>query len=330
MNALIQLLLRHGLASLGAWFAAHNISGDSTTSIIIGVLAALISVIWSAFAKWLHIDDQKFNGITNSEMFRVALGALASQAVTWLSTYFAIDANNPELLGVAVVNAAASKFGAHQKLAFLGEKDAVHLFVLGSLLFACVSCTPFQKQEAITFGKRVAISAGEAAVILAEMQLASMQSEYSMALMNGASPKEVIAKKLAVSAAQEALEAAHKALAKERAKLDNNPVNVQPRTQSREPETEPTSSVEPDSPPPCEEPRGDDSAPRCLQITVVPLRPPSLPLSLSSTLAGSGTPQPQAHPDTSARVMRPPAILIPRYGEQVAQHLSSSYYTYRE
>lgn len=168
MNALLALLVRHLLAAGGGFFAAHNITGDSTTSIVIGVGIAAISLGCSAVAKVFHLDDKLAGCITDSQVLRIFLGALVSQAVTWLSTYFAIDANSPELLGVAVINAGLSKFGAHQKLAMLGSKDAVNLFlVLGSL--CCVSCSALTDlvikaapliEEGVVYGVRSGVQAG--------------------------------------------------------------------------------------------------------------------------------------------------------------------------
>jgi hypothetical protein len=231
MNALLALLIRQGLAACGGFFAANNITGSSTTSIIIGLVMLAIPTVWSWVAKCIHLEDNSRSGwIENSEILRTLVGSIVSQGVTALSVYFATDANNPELLGIAVANAAASKFGLQQKLAFIGTKDAVNLFLLSFLSASLISCASFTKQDAKDAGAQIGLAAADAAILIARMQLSSAESELSAAATQpGAERRVIIAKQFAVVAARRALDEAERAIAKQRAKAAaKQPQNVQP------------------------------------------------------------------------------------------------------
>ncbi|WP_397384722.1 hypothetical protein [Prosthecobacter sp.] len=160
MNELIQQIIRQLLAVCGAWFAAHNISGDSTESIVLGLVMVGIAVAWSACAKWLKIEYKVSEGIPHEAMIRALVGSLVSQGITAASTYLAIDANHPELFGVALLNAAASKAGLHQKLA----GAPVAKVLIGCLcvisLSSCAGMTAF-----------LASNAGQATIALADLGL---------------------------------------------------------------------------------------------------------------------------------------------------------------
>lgn len=171
MNSLIALLIRHGLAGCAGFFAANNISGDSTTSLITGLLMLSIVTVWSWIARALKIEDAKpgFDMITRNEIVRTFIASLVSQLVTFLSAYFATDANNPELLGVAVINAGLSKVGAHQKLAFMGSKEALKSFIVLGSLFLVSACDTVRSfalnnratiEEVIVYGVRQGVNAG--------------------------------------------------------------------------------------------------------------------------------------------------------------------------
>lgn len=160
MNALIQLGIRHLLALCGAWFAANNISGDSTESIVLGLVMVLISVAWSACAKWLKIEYKVSDCIPHQAMIRALLGSVVSQGITAASAYFAIDANHPELFGVALVNAAASKAGLHQKLAGAPEAKVLVACLCVLTLSSCAGFAAF-----------MASPAGQVTVALADLGL---------------------------------------------------------------------------------------------------------------------------------------------------------------
>jgi hypothetical protein len=144
MSALLSLLIRHALMLCAGFFAAHGIDGSSSVGLITGLLMLACVTAWSLAEKWLNLRPGQ---LTDSAMLRTIVGALASQLVTAASAYFAVDANQPELLGVALVNAGLSKAGVHQKLAALGSGKAALLLALGSSLFALPSCslTPTQR-----------------------------------------------------------------------------------------------------------------------------------------------------------------------------------------
>lgn len=269
MNSLIALLIRQGLAACGGFFAANNITGNSTASIAVGLIMLAIPTVWSWIAKCLHLEDSsKYGFLPNSEILRTLIGSIVSQGITALSVYFATDANNPELLGVAIANAAASKAGMHQKLAFLGAKDALKLFALCSLLSTLCSCSSFTKQDAINYGERVGLFAGDAAIVLAQLQLANAQSALAMELSNpNADKRAIMLKQIGVSTAQQALKAASAAIAKQRAKLDaKQPRDVSPSADSADSEdSAPLPSTINQSP------STSDDLPACLRVVAIPL-----------------------------------------------------------
>lgn len=107
-------------------------------------------------------------------------------------------------------------------------KSFMALLLICGLAGLMIGCTATQKQEAAAFGERLALTAGEAAVIIAQTQLAARQAELDAAVVTGAPSAELLAKRLALAAAQEALNKASAALAKERARIDKQPVDVIP------------------------------------------------------------------------------------------------------
>ena len=217
----IALIIRHSLAASGGWFAANNITGDSTTSIIVGLLLIAYPVIWSWLAKTLALDEASDRGVSYNTILRALLGAVVSQAVTALSAYFAIDANNPELLGVAALNAGASQLGWHQRAAFIGSKNALKLLLFCGCMLSLASCSTFSQHDAKRVGSHIGLAAADTAIILARMQLAAAESELQLAASQpGADQRMLLAKKLGVIAARRALDEAERAIARQRARLD--------------------------------------------------------------------------------------------------------------
>jgi hypothetical protein len=207
----------------GGFFAAHGIDGSSSIGIITGLLMLGIATAWSLGEKWLNLKPGQ---LTDGAMVRSIAGALASQIVTGLSAYFAVDANQPELLGVAVLNAGLSKAGVHQRLA---GAPVVKVLVACLALLCLPSCESFTKDDAIAFGKRVAIGAGEASVQVARATLVVKTQEWLAAIKEGDAVKIALTK-LAVDSAFQALDAAERALAKERGKLEQRTSAKQPVT----------------------------------------------------------------------------------------------------
>ena len=218
---LIALIIRHSIAAAGGWFAANNITGDTTASIIIGLLMLAFPVIWSWVEKAMKLDEASAYGPSLNSALRALLGAVVSQLVTAMSTYFAVDANNPELLGVAVLNAGASQLGWHQRAAFLGSKNALKLLLLCGCMLALASCSTFSQHDAKRVGSQIGLAAADTAIILARMQLAAAESELQLAASQpGADQRMLLAKKLGVIAARRALDEAERAIARQRARLD--------------------------------------------------------------------------------------------------------------
>lgn len=166
MSSLIQLLVCHALAGLGGFFAAHHIDGSTTTGILVGLAMMALGVIISSVSKWFKLDPPQ---ITDNILLRQFLAAVVSQGITALSAYFATDANDPQLLAVAAINMGASKLGAHQKLALLGNKDALKLFLLSAFCSQLCSCTQIKDfiirneaviEEAVIYGARLGVQGG--------------------------------------------------------------------------------------------------------------------------------------------------------------------------
>lgn len=108
-----------------------------------------------------------------------------------------------------------------------------------ALLFICglsglmIGCTTSQQQDALTFGKRVAISAADAAVMIAEIRLEEKRAELKAAIDAGAPLEQTVLKAAAFKAARDALDKARAALAAEAAKLDAKaPRDVMPGGQT--------------------------------------------------------------------------------------------------
>jgi hypothetical protein len=157
-------------------------------------------------------------------MVRSIAGALASQIVTGLSAYFAVDANQPELLGVAVLNAGLSKAGVHQRLA---GAPVVKVLVACLALLCLPSCSSFTREDARAAGAEIGLAAADAAIVIARMQLAQAEAELAAAALEpGADQRVILAKQLGVLAARRALDEAERAIAKQRARSTKNPLTV--------------------------------------------------------------------------------------------------------
>lgn len=142
----------------GGFFAAHGIDGSSSIGIITGLLMLGIATAWSLAEKWLQLKPGQ---LTDSAILRTIAGALASQIVTGLSAYFAMDANQPELLGVAVLNAGLSKAGVHQRLA---GAPVVKVLVACLALLCLPSCSSFTRDDARAAGAEIGLAAADAAI----------------------------------------------------------------------------------------------------------------------------------------------------------------------
>ena len=239
MSSIIQLIVRHLLALCGGWFAAHHITGDSTTSIVVGVAVVGIPVVWSVIAKWLHLDDKLVEDISGSQMLRVALGSLVSQGITALSAYFAVDANNPELLGVAVINAGLSKAGLHQKLALAGSVTVVKVLMLCGCVLALSSCATSSALIASPFGRALMATADQLGKAVIEttqkvgleqiiLQASAKVSELKAEGIHADPVKEIL-RGSQISAFADVIEAAqakYQQLTGKRFTLPKNPINV--------------------------------------------------------------------------------------------------------
>lgn len=224
----MQLVIRHSLAALGAFLASHGITimdTNSTSAILVGVVMWLVSLAWSWQTK-TRLDD------TNSERILKLVGALVSQGLAALAGVmeqqgFTGNPDDAAAVTLFAANLGAAKLGWHQKALGVPPAQAVRLLIAAWCVVSLASCE-LMKQP----GPRgAALSAAEAALVIAEMQLNASMQDWLNA--DKGSLGEQIAKGLAVAAAKAAFDAAHKAVARERAKLINapgkQPVNVQPK-----------------------------------------------------------------------------------------------------
>ncbi len=157
MNELFQLLIRQGLTLLSAALAAHHFDDVSSTGgIVLAVLLFVLATAWSWIAKALHIED-KYGDLTTNASLRTLLGSLISQGITFLSGYFSIDASDPNLLCVALVNTIASRYGVHQQIAHatpLAVATAIKVLLVSSLV-GLVSCATTAAILTSPFGRAV-------------------------------------------------------------------------------------------------------------------------------------------------------------------------------
>lgn len=148
-----------------------------------------------------------------------------------------------------------------------GKSILVMLLSLSVLSLASCSMT---KQDAINYGERVGLFAGDAAILLAQMQLSNAEADLNAALtLPGANKGEIAMKRLAVATAKQALDAATRAIAKQRAKLDaKQSRDVTPQKEGGA--VVPSGAAQPDrnALPSCDEPR--EQLPTCLRVVAVP------------------------------------------------------------
>lgn len=223
----MQTLLRHLLTAVGG---ALLIDTSNTQALIGGLVCIGFTWLWSLVSKleWtaaIHLrDDFK-------DVAKKALAALISQGFAALSGWlmasgFDADPNDPVAVMLFLGNLGASKMGWTQKV--MGLRPVL-IAVLCSLfsVFGC-SCGAFTKGDAVILGKRIGLATGDAAVAYARIELAKKIDAWVKAEESG-DPIKIAMASLAMQAAQEALDAAERAIAKERAKLDaKQPVNVNP------------------------------------------------------------------------------------------------------
>lgn len=158
-----QLIVRHGLAALAAYLSAKGFGGVDTTA---GILCALVILgvvcFWSWVAKMMKFDPAFGIGPGTGDALRTMLGTLVSQGITFASTYYAIDANDPSALAVAVLNSIASHYGVHQQIAHqtpIAVASAIKV-IAGALLMSCmVSCTGLTAFLASPVGQAAVASA---------------------------------------------------------------------------------------------------------------------------------------------------------------------------
>lgn len=144
----LTLALRHIFAGLAAYLAAHGFDGTPNTgSLVLGLVLFGIATAWSWLAKLMHLEGVGVDLDKNTTL-RTAIGSLISQGITFASAYYAVDANDPTALSVAVLNSVASHYGMHQQIAHqtpLEVATAIKALALGSLiaLSSCATATAF-------------------------------------------------------------------------------------------------------------------------------------------------------------------------------------------
>jgi hypothetical protein len=233
---LFSLALRHGLAVLAGFLIHHGIATDgSSASLITGMFTLLVVTLASWLGKLRWNWSPAFNRILDDNGIQTVqklIGAVVSQALAAFSGYLAttpagtFDVQNPEALTLFFANAAASRWKVHQL--------ATGLPRAALMLAACLplaSCLNMTKQDGKIAVERIGLGAADAAILVARMQLAQALNDLEAAQHGGSNgdAKTILMKQLGVMAAQKALDAAERAVARERARLDaKQPLNVQP------------------------------------------------------------------------------------------------------
>lgn len=222
----MQTLLRHLLTALGG---ALLIDTSNTQALIGGLVCIGCTVLWSymskvsSFTDHYHISDDKVT------LLKKLVAVLVSQGFAALSGWlmangFEADPNDPVAVSLFLANFGASKMGWTQKV--IGLRPVLMLALCSSLC----SCSSFTSADAKYAGEQIGLAAADTAILVARMQLAQANAELEAAKHEpGANNNAILAKQLGVIAAQQALNAAERAIAKERARLDaKQPRNVQP------------------------------------------------------------------------------------------------------
>lgn len=241
-SPLFIILFRHFIAMFGGWFAANNITGNSTTSILLGLAVIAVPTVWSTVVKWLHLEDNSpIAELGKSEMLRTLLGSLISQGVTAASAWLAVDANNPELLAGALINVGLSKAGLHQKLAFIGAQDALKIITVCLCMLSLSSCATTSAILASPFGRAMIATADQMGKLVVEttersgleqiiLQASAKVSALKAAGADADAVKEAlrIAQIAGFTGVIEAAQAKYKQLTGKRFTLPKNPVKVMP------------------------------------------------------------------------------------------------------
>ena len=231
----MQTLLRHFITALGG---ALLVDTSNTQSLVFGLVAIGCAWLSSLIQKlrWIVDEDGIMISDTHKELLKKMLAALVSQGLAALSGWmmangFDANPNDPAAVMLFLGNYGISRMGWYQKPLGIQAVKALALCALLPALSACT--TADMKAEAITFGKRVALSGGDIAVAMARAELDKRIDEWIKAEESGDVFKIMLAA-AAKENAQAALDAAQRALNKQRAKLDaKQPINVQPQAGSK-------------------------------------------------------------------------------------------------
>lgn len=216
----LAILLRHTFAALAGMLVHAGIATDagSTGSLVAGLCVYVIVTILSTLFKMELSDSHK-------QIAQKLAAAFASQFVAALAGWLQADAatvGDPVALSLFLGNITVSRLRGHVPPARLAQ------WLMLALCLPLASCSSFTKGDAIMLGKRLGLATGDAAVALARIELAKKIQEWVQAEESG-DPIKIALASLAMQAAQESLDAAERAIAKERARLDaKQPRDVQP------------------------------------------------------------------------------------------------------
>lgn len=202
MSTIIQGYARHLFAALAAYLAAHGVDAlPNTHSLVLGLCILGVVSVWSWIAKLLKLDPSMLN-LTRSEALRTALGSIISQGITFASTYYAVDVNDPAALSAAVLNAVASHYGVHQQIAHqtpLVVATAIKALALCSLL-SLSSCTTTAAFLSSPFGQATLQTADQLAkqvLVTTEtlgLQQIIIQASAKFAVLKAQAPERDVSK----------------------------------------------------------------------------------------------------------------------------------------
>ena len=149
MISLLSTLLRHGFVVLAAYLAAHGFANANTTQgLACGLIITAVVCIVSWACKMMKFAPVIGISPSTEDALRTALGSVISQGITFASSYYAIDANDPSALGIAVINSLASHWGVHQQIAHSTPLDvatAIKAFIACLCLLPLSSCVTMKK-----------------------------------------------------------------------------------------------------------------------------------------------------------------------------------------
>lgn len=232
----MQQIIRHLIAAAGGFLCLDT---SSTTSILGGAAAILITVLWSWIQKLGIFAPSIFDDKTK-DAGRKFVGALVSQLISAFSgalinSGFAGDVNDPAAVALFLGNVTASKLGWHQRALGASVPLWLLLFSLSAILPACSSTS----QEALKQRLEEAFVSAGREVSAVALQSAIATLKHELALLEAKpvddDPMQQLIDQNRMQAMRAAIRLGEERLAKLRAPGAKQPRQVVPETTSTHP-----------------------------------------------------------------------------------------------